>query len=199
MKFLVFTDIHENRKVLPELVKRAQQDDIHFVICTGDFSTFGRGADIVLKTFNDLGKKFIVIPGNHEDKEGWLDQAVRPFSHCLNLHNRAMEIDDYLFLGYGGDGFAMEDAVFRKISRGWYGKYNGKKMVLLTHGPPFGTTLDRIGNRHVGNKDYRNFIERIKPRLALSGHLHETFGAIDQIGSTKCVNSGKEGVVIELK
>ncbi len=199
MKFLVFTDIHENRKVLQELVQRAQQKDIHFVICTGDFSTFGRGADLVLKVFNDLGKKFIVIPGNHEDKEGWLDQAVRPFSNCINLHCRFMKIDDYLFLGYGGDGFAMEDAPFRKIAREWYGKYNGQKIVLLTHGPPFGTALDRLGNRHVGNRDYRNFIERIKPRLALSGHLHETFGAIDMIGGTKCVNSGKEGMVVELK
>ena len=199
MKFLVFTDIHENRKVLQELVQRAQQDDIHFVVCTGDFSTFGRGADIVLKSFNDLGKKFIVIPGNHEDKEGWLDQAVRPFPNCLNLHDRFMKIDDYLFLGYGGDGFAMEDARFRKVAREWYGKYNGQKLVLLTHGPPFGTMLDRLGNRHVGNKDYRNFIERIKPKLALSGHLHETFGAMDMIGSTRCVNSGKEGMVVELK
>ncbi|MEK6950129.1 MAG: metallophosphoesterase [Nanoarchaeota archaeon] len=199
MKFLVFTDIHENRKVLQELVQRAQQDDIHFVVCTGDFSTFGRGADIVLKSFNDLGKKFIVIPGNHEDKEGWLDQAVRPFPNCLNLHDRFMKIDDYLFLGYGGDGFAMEDARFRKVAREWYGKYNGQKLVLLTHGPPFGTMLDRLGNRHVGNKDYRDFIERIKPKLALSGHLHETFGAMDMIGSTRCVNSGKEGMVVELK
>ena len=180
-------------------MQRAQQDDIHFVVCTGDFSTFGRGADIVLKSFNDLGKKFIVIPGNHEDKEGWLDQAVRPFPNCLNLHDRFMKIDDYLFLGYGGDGFAMEDARFRKVAREWYGKYNGQKLVLLTHGPPFGTMLDRLGNRHVGNKDYRDFIERIKPKLALSGHLHETFGAMDMIGSTRCVNSGKEGMVVELK
>ncbi len=199
MKLLVFTDIHEDRKVLQQLVQRARQKDIHIVICTGDFSTFGRGANLVMKEFNDLEKTFIVIPGNHEDKEGWLDQAVKNYPYCINLHGRAMNIDDYLFLGYGGGGFSPEDAPFRKVSREWYGKYNGKKIVLLTHGPPFGTTLDLIGNRHVGNHDYRHFIERIKPKLALSGHLHETFGAVDMIGMTKCVNSGKEGVVIEVK
>jgi Icc-related predicted phosphoesterase len=121
------------------------------------------------------------------------------FKNIIFIHKSCYPENDILFLGYGGDGFAMEDAGFRKIAREWYGKYNRQKIVLLTHGPPFGTNLDRLGNKHVGNKDYRNFIERIKPRLALSGHLHETFGAIDMIGGTKCVNSGKEGVVIELK
>lgn len=72
-------------------------------------------------------------------------------------------------------------------------------MILLLHGPPFGTTADLINERHVGHKDYRAFIERAKPKLVICGHLHETFGATDMIGATKVVNPGQEGMVIEMK
>jgi len=116
----------------------------------------------------------------------------------VSLHLKAALIGEYVFLGYGGGGFAMKDANFRKIARQWYGKFNGKKIVLLTHQPPFGTKLDLLGDRHVGNEDFHDFILRIKPKLAISGHLHETFGEIDVLGETKLVNPGADGMVIEL-
>ena len=62
MKFLTFVDLHEDSKYLKELVKRASQDDIEFVVCAGDLTMFGRGLRHILKKFNDLGKKFYIIP-----------------------------------------------------------------------------------------------------------------------------------------
>ena len=62
----------------------------------------------------------------------------------------------------------LQDADFRKIAREWYGKYNGRKIVLVTHQPPFGNKLDLMGSRHVGNKDFTAFILRIKAKLAVS-------------------------------
>jgi len=199
MKFLTFVDLHEDKKGLQELVKRASKPDIDFVICAGDISTFGRGIRIVFRQFNDLGKKMYVIPGNHEEREGLLDAAVQGFPNVVNFHQGMFTIDGYIFLGYGGGGFTMEDSSFRKIARQWYGEYNGEKIILVTHGPPFQTKLDLLHNQHVGNKDYRAFIERISPRVAISGHLHETAGAMDKIGATKLVNPGWEGMVIELR
>ncbi len=197
MKFLVFTDLHEDKNGLKALVERASQEDIDFVVCAGDISTFGRGLRTVLQAFNDLGKKFFVVPGNHEDGEGF-DEIVKSFSSCVNIHMTAATINGYVFLGYGGGGFAMEDLRFRKIAREWYGKCKDKKTVLLTHQPPFGTKLDLLGERHVGNHDYRDFILRMKPRLAISGHLHETVGEIDLLGETKLINPGWDGMIIEL-
>ncbi len=198
MKLLTFVDVHEDRQVIKELVARAKKPDIELVICAGDFSTFGRGIRNVLKDFSALGKKLLVIPGNHEEKEGLMD-IVGEYEHCVNLHCQAVKLGGHIFLGYGGGGFTMEDAHFRQVAREWYGRYKGEKIVLVTHGPPFGTTLDLLDNRHVGNKDYRKFIERIKPKLVIAGHLHETVGAVDTIGKTKIVNPGWEGMVVELK
>ena len=58
--------------------------------------------------------------------------------------------------------------------------------------------LDLLEMGHVGNKDYLKFIRRMKPKLAISGHLHETVGVMDKIDKTQIVNPGWDGMVIEL-
>jgi len=197
MKFLTFTDLHEDKKTLKALVNRAKEEDIDFVVCCGDISSFGRGLTNVLASFNKIGKKFYVIPGNHEENLPWKD-ILKKYSNCIDLDRKVIKIEDYVFLGYGGGGFTLQDAEFRKISRQWYGKYNREKIVLLTHQPPYGTKLDKLEQGHVGNKDFTKFINRIKPKLAISGHLHETVGEIDQIEKSKLINPGWEGMVVEL-
>jgi len=198
MKFLTFVDLHGDKKILKELVDRVKEDDIDFVICAGDLSMFGRGLKFVLKKFNDLGKKFYVLPGNHES-DRMFKEVLGDYKECINFNHKVFVKDDYVFLGYGEGGFSMEDPQFRKIARQWYGKYSGKKIVLVLHGPPYNTKIDLLDKRHVGNKDFRKFIERIKPKLVICGHLHETVGAVDKIGRTKIVHPGWKGMVIELK
>ena len=198
MKFLTFGDLHDDKPALKDLLARAEKPDIDFVVSVGDISVFGRGLRNILKRFNSLGKKFYVIPGNHES-DSMLNELTPEFPNCINFHQKILKMGTYLFLGYGEGGFTLEDPRFRKIAREWYGKYKGKNIVLVTHQPPFGTKLDFLETRHVGNKDFRKFIERIKPKLAISGHLHETVGIRDKIGPTRLVNPGWDGLVIELK
>jgi uncharacterized protein len=199
MKFITFVDLHEDKKALRSLLARAKKDDIDFVICCGDLSTFGRGLKYVLKRFNTLKKKFYVIPGNHEEGGRIIDEAVKYYEYCINIHKKVIKIENYYLLGYGGPSFGLTDAEFRKLARGWYGKYKDEKTVLITHQPPFNTKLDLLGERHVGNLDYRKFIERIKPKLSISGHLHETVNLVDKIGKTKLIHPGWDGMVVELK
>jgi uncharacterized protein len=197
MKFLTFVDLHDNKKVLKELVARAMKKDIDFVLCGGDISNFGRGLKAVLKEFNALGKPFYVIPGNHENEE-MFREVLPAFNNCIDVHKKAVEIDDFILLGYGEGGFAMEDPKFRELARKWYGKFKDSKIIFMTHGPPYGTTLDYLHEYHVGNKDYRKFIERIQPKIAIAGHLHETAGAKDKIGKTPLIHPGWDGMVVEL-
>jgi uncharacterized protein len=197
MKFLTFTDLHEDKPALRALIKRAAQKDIDFVVCCGDFSNFGSGIKNVLSSFNKLNKKFYFIPGNHEESLDLLE-LVKSYPNCISFHEQTFIEGNYLFLGYGGGGFAQEDEQFRKVSRQWYGEHKDKKIVLVTHMPPYATKLDLLEMGHVGNKDYLNFIRRIKPKLAISGHLHETVGAMDKIDRTQIVNPGWDGMVIEL-
>jgi len=197
MKFLTFVDLHEDQKVLKELVKRINRTDVEFVVCAGDLTLFGRSLRYVLKQLNSTGKDIYLIPGNHESDET-LNKVLADYPHCINFNQKAIEKGDYVFLGFGGGGFNQEDTEFRKISREWYGKYNGKKVILVTHGPPYGTKVDFVEERHVGNADYRKFIERIKAKLMICGHLHETAGMVDEVAGTQIINPGWEGMIVEL-
>ena len=197
MKLLTFTDLHDDKQKLKELVKRASKSDIDFIICAGDISNFGSGLRSNLEAFDKIGKKFYFIPGNHEEGLD-SEKFMRGLKNCIDFHKEAIEMDDYVFLGYGGGGFSQQDPIFRKIARKWYGDYKGKKIVLVTHGPPVDTTIDDLSGHHVGSIDYRKFIERIQPRLVICGHLHDTVGETDTIGKTKLIHPGWDGMIIEL-
>ncbi len=197
MKILCFTDLHGDFKILKKLVKRAKEEDIDLVAVAGDFTQFEDNMRPILKKLNEIGKDILIVPGNHENDET-VTAAIVDLKHCKNIHKRALRIRNFIFLGYGEGGFALEDPEFRKVSREWYGEHQKEKLILITHAPPFGTTTDRIDKKHVGNKDIRSFIERIKPKLVICGHLHETAGKQDKIKETIVINPGWDGMVIEL-
>lgn len=199
MKFLTFGDAHQDTAAFQAIVARAAKKDVEFLIVIGDISNFGRGLRENFKRLQSIGKKVFFIPGNHEESLGNLPELIKEFPNIVNFHREEFQQGEYLFLGYGGGGFAMKDPEFRKIARRWYGHHQGKKLVLVTHGPPYGTKIDLLNERHVGNMDYRVFIERIKPNVVICGHLHETAGVLDKIGKTKLIHPGWEGMVIELK
>lgn len=197
MKLLAFVDLHGDFNLLKKIIKRAEEKDIDLLVTAGDFTQFEGNLGFLLKKLNALGKKILLIPGNHESSHS-LKEAVKIYPYCLYFHRQAFKVGEYVFLGYGEGGFSLEDSEFRKLARHWYGEYQKQKVIFVTHAPPFGTELDRLGNRYVGNKDFRSFIERIKPVLVICGHLHEAAGRISQLGETKIINPGWEGLVIEL-
>ena len=74
-----------------------------------------------------------------------------------------------------------------------------KKTIYVMHAPPFRSSLDTIsGNRHVGSKSIRKFIEQEQPPLTLHGHIHESYELsgkyIERIGKTICINPGSSHI-----
>ncbi len=197
MKFLTFVDLHEDKNVLKKIVNRAKKDDIDFVLTPGDITLFGKSLRYVLKHLNEIGKKVYLIPGNHES-DNMINEVIADYPNCINFNKSTFKEFGYVFLGYGGGGFSAEDSEFRKISRKWYSEFQDQKTILVTHGPPYGNKTDLVEKRHVGNKDYRKFIERMSPKLMVCGHLHENSGVQDKLGKTLIINPGWEGMVIEL-
>lgn len=197
MKLLAFVDLHGDAGLLKKLVKRAKEKDINLVVVAGDLTMFEDHLKYIIKKLNTIGKKVLIIPGNHENAKH-LRKAIKGYDNCKDFHEKAVKIEDYVFLGYGGGGFSLTDSDFRKIARQWYGEYQKDKVILVTHGPPFGTKIDKMDKRYVGNKDYRTFIERIKPMLVICGHIHDNVGKVDKIGSTNVIHPGWDGMVVEL-
>ena len=80
-------------------------------------------------------------------------------------------------------------------------------IVFISHNVPHNTKLDKVKNKnspahnkHLGSTVAREFCQKIKPLLCLSGHMHEYFGK-DKIKNTTVINVGfgkNANVLVEL-
>lgn len=195
MKILAFTDHHGSPEDIVEITKKAKDADI--IVCTGDFTIFEHEIEYVLEQMNNLPKKVLLIHGNHEDEET-VRFLTQHFDNIEFIHKGYFETDEYVFIGYGGGGFAEIDLKFEEMSKQFKQIMEGKKTILLFHGPPHGTKVDHLAMGYAGNKSFTKFIKKEKPDLVLCGHLHETFHTRDKIGKTIIVNPGPDGEIIEL-
>ncbi len=202
MKFVCFTDLHADMKILDALIIRSNKEDIDAVICAGDFTIFESNIKKILKKINLIKKPVFMITGNHEDKEKLqVELNQKKYENLIYIDEGYYRMGDFLFLGHGGGGFSMRDAEFRKLSREWRKKVIKKtdKIIFITHMPPYDSKADNLGDANAGNRDYRDFILRTSPKLCVCGHLHETAGAKGVINKTLVVNPGPKGMVINVK
>ena len=198
MKILAFTDIHGSLIALKRLENKIKLQKPDILLCAGDISIFEYGLVGILRKLNRLGIKIIIVHGNHEDEQNFRKYS-KFFRNIVYIHNSSIIIENFLFLGYGGDGFSVIDRKFEKISKVFRKIINNnydKKIILLTHAPAYHTKLDKLVERHCGNKSIRNFIEKNKVNLMVCGHLHENFGKEDRINRTKIINPGPFGAII---
>jgi Icc-related predicted phosphoesterase len=87
------------------------------------------------------------------------------------------------------------------------------RAILLTHAPPYRTTLDRAAldgkmvehvpmDVHVGSIAVRRFIEARQPLVTLHGHVHESARLTgewrDRIGGTYCFSAAHDGPELAL-
>ena len=198
MKILAFVDIHGSLKALEKIKKQAKQADL--IACAGDISVFENNLDYLLFQLNKLNKPVLIIPGNHEDDTD-LSTLTKQLNNITDIHKKTFTKDNYLFLGYGGSGFSIVDKDFIKASKKFekeLKKHENKKIILVTHAPPYKTKLDKISGEACGNKSIKNFILKIKPDLVIAGHLHENAGKEDKIKKTNLINPGPFGKIINI-
>lgn len=199
MKILAFTDIHGSLIALRRIEQKVKAQKPDIIVCAGDISIFEHGIIGLIKRLNRLNKKTIIIHGNHED-EHTFTKLSNLFKNIIFIHKKHFIEDNALFLGYGGGGFSIIDKGFDKIAKTKFKKMikgnKGKKIILVTHAPPYRTKLDKLIQGHCGSKSIRNFVEKSNIDLLICGHLHENFGKEDKIGKTKIINPGPFGKIV---
>jgi uncharacterized protein len=196
MKILAFSDMHGDMAAFSELKKKAKDADI--IICAGDISTFERNLKTILSKLSELKKPVLMINGNHEDA-GILKKLCSNFKNILFIHRALYTIDNFQFVGYGGGGFSRSDIEFEKYTKQVLKDFDRKKKkILITHAPPYGTTLDLISKEHSGNKSIRNFIKEHNIDVAISCHLHECSYHTDTLNKSYLINPGPRGTLIEV-
>ena len=196
MKAYCFSDYHDEEELLPKMRRLAAAADI--VISAGDHTIFEHKQASILKEFASWKKPVYLIHGNHESLES-LKEACKRHKDLHVIHGEEVVIRGARLLGWGGGGFTSHDRELEKRKDEWKRSEHARlPTIMVTHAPPYKTTLDLIDDRHVGNRSIRKAIKELRPAYAVSGHIHESEGARDELGMTRCYNLGPLGKTITL-
>ena len=137
----------------------------------------------------------LLIHGNHEE---WLpiEEMIFPLENIRFLHKKTFRDGDYLFICYGGGGFALHEPEFEQFMIKEMKKVKtADTVIVLTHQPPHGTNMDIVWKRHVGSITFTESIKKYQPKMWICGHIHEGFNKKDKIGKTVVVNPGPDGTM----
>ncbi|MBE7437158.1 MAG: metallophosphoesterase [Spirochaetales bacterium] len=125
----------------------------------------------------------LLLPGNYD-----IDLHYTALEH-RNLHHSERIVDDFKFAGYGGAPVATS-GIPEKLALVYHERtadgsffsepeqfFNDTEPdVLVLHNPAYGF-FDRIPHvGHVGSIGIRNYLDSHRPRLVVSGHVHEDYG-----------------------
>lgn len=210
MKILAFVDLHSKQgspeyvdfyhsmQYIKKLEEKAKKHKPDVIVCAGDISLFENHIEELMKRISRIGKKILIIPGNHET--GLLIKKICSFyDNMHDINKKIQQVDDYAFIGFTGEGFLRRDKELENFIKKIQPKIKGKKIILVTHAPPYETKLDRIGRQHCGNKTVSNFIKANKNIvLEICGHIHENAGKEDKLNKAILINPGPKGKIIEI-
>ncbi len=185
LRILVVADVHGSEKavyLIREIHSRYSPD---LTLVAGDITNFGP-ASFAEKFLNLLPGEVMAIPGNCDPIEV-MDAIER--SKATNLHKRIIEFHGYKFIGLGGvnGGFNLGITFDDNFAERFLGECKG--CIFLLHQPPYGILDDVGGGKHIGSMGIRKAVEKAKPLVVISGHVHEARGYI-MVEKTIFVNPG---------
>ncbi len=197
MKIINIADIHGNLTPIDGL--GAALCPVDLVIISGDLTHFGDAGDAedVISAVAKYNRNILAVTGNCDTRG--VDEYLN--AKGFNLHGRSVKINGISFSGAGGslpcpsptpNVYTEEEyAGIFEASLGDSG--DAPSRILVSHQPPYNTLNDMLtSGAHVGSRTVRQFIERCKPLVCFTGHIHEAPG-IDTIGETRVVNPGPLG------
>ena len=189
MKILAFSDLHLARARAADLVAASAEADL--VIGAGDFCNMRQGLDQAMQLLAGVAAPMVLVPGNAESADE-LRAAALP--DMTVLHGTGTEIDGLRLFGLG---YGVPPTPFGDWSCDLTEELAGQMLdncsatdVLITHSPPKGLGDLTSGGISVGSVAIREAIERLQPKLALCGHIHDSWGQRGYLCATEVVNLG---------
>jgi Icc-related predicted phosphoesterase len=197
MQILTFSDVHYDLDAARRLVELAT--DVDVVIGAGDFAIKHQHLDETIAVLSAIEAPTVVVPGNGETASA-LTAACAGWTSVHVCHGTTAEAAGAIFFGIGGG--------IPPIGQDWSNDFEETEAhallqacpdgaILISHSPPLGH-VDGINGRHSGSRAVLAAIERVHPPLVVCGHIHDCWGTESHIGSTRVVNPGPGGRVVEL-
>jgi Icc-related predicted phosphoesterase len=197
VKLLAFSDLHRDLDQAAKLVEVSGDADV--VIGAGDFASVHEGLDETIAALAEIETPTILVPGNNETEDA-LREACSRWSAATVLHGEGAAIDGVAFYGLGAGipvtpwdwSFDLDDEAAGEMLAPC-----PDDAVLVLHSPPQGHCDANGGGDHFGSPALLTAIEAKHPRLAVCGHIHESWGCQSQIGETPLHNLGPKGTWLE--
>lgn len=198
MKILAFSDIHGSIMAIHRVKQAAKMEKPDLILFAGDLTIFGNGLPRMMEELDKVGQEVLIIDGNHETVVDLRKEAAKT-KNITFFNAKTRRIGNFFVIGYGVNGFSLRDKHFEDfIERIKHEFMPGDKIIMLSHGPPYGTKVDLLIDQHCGSKSLRDFIEKYHPTIVISGHLHETFDMKQNLGKTFVINPGPFGKIITI-
>src|SRR3989344_9230949 len=99
MKLLAFTDIHLSSLAVKKLKEKISRHKPDLLVCAGDITIFENDIKFILNKLDKLGKKLLLIHGNHET-DSVLKALCKKTENILFIHKTYYKANNNLFLGY---------------------------------------------------------------------------------------------------
>jgi uncharacterized protein len=198
VRLLAFSDLHRDLDQARTLVERSSEADA--VIAAGDFASVHEGLEETVDALKPITAPTILVPGNNETEDA-LRTACEGWESATVLHGQGAELDGRTFFGLGAGipitpwdwSFDLdEEQAAERLAACPEGA------VLVVHSPPKGHCDTSSSGDHLGSEAILEAIEAKRPPLAVCGHIHEAWGAEDDVGQTKVINLGPSGRLIDL-
>jgi len=189
MRILAFSDLHASGERAAELVTASRGADL--VVGAGDFCNMRRGLPEALALLDGLAAPMIAVPGNAESVE---ELRAAAGAGVTVLHGEGCDTGGLRIFGlgygvpvtpFGAWSCDLDEAEAETLLAGCAGAD-----VLVTHSPPKGVADLTSAGQSVGSAAIRAAIDRIRPRLVLCGHIHDSWGQEGRIGASRVVNLG---------
>jgi putative phosphoesterase len=201
LRILAAGDIHGDSRATKRLAEKAEKENVDLVILCGDLTGF-RESPGIIKPFKDKNKKVLIIPGNHEtfattDFLATLYgiKNIHGYSTTYESENKKVGI-----FGAGGADIGLsaisDKEMFATLKQANSGLKGIEKKIMVTHMHPSGSLSEASG--FSGSNAIAKAIKEFHPDILLHSHIHETEGVEETLGSTRVINVGKEGKIIEI-
>ena len=198
MRLLAFSDLHTDLGQAQRLAESSAQVDV--VVGVGDFASVHSGLEETIEALGAIEAPVVLVPGNNETEEA-LREACADWSRAVVLHGERDCGRRRSLLrprrGRTRDPVGLELRPHRGGGRRDAGGMS-QGCVLAVHSPPRGHVDVGGAGKHLGSEAVLRAIESKRPRLALCGHVHESWGRESEIGPTRVINLGPEGMMLEL-
>ena len=198
MRVLAFSDLHRDLGQAVKLVEMSAEADV--VIGAGDFASVHEGLDETIGALAAIETPTVLVPGNNETEDA-LREAAAGWGAATVLHGSGAAIEGAQFYGIGAGvpvtpwdwSFDLDDEAAAAMLAPC-----PDAALLVLHSPPQGHCDANGSGDHFGSKALLQAIEEKRPRLAVCGHIHESWGCQSQIGDTPVRNLGPKGTWLEI-